>query len=119
MTHDNTAQALLILMVTPKLEEVLVDFLLQQTAISGFTTTPASGHGTHHGSQSAFKHSEVKHSPVKLSLVEQVTGRQNRVQFMLHATLPVMHEVIAALKAEFEHTDMHYILLPVLEAQSI
>lgn len=114
MTHDNTAQALLILMVTPKLEEVLVDFLLQQTAISGFTTTPASGHGSHHGS-----HSAVKHSPVKLSLVEQVTGRQNRVQFMLHATLPVMREVVAALKAEFEHTDMHYILLPVLEAQSI
>jgi hypothetical protein len=106
MTQDNAAQALLILLVTPKLEEVLVDFLLQQTAISGFTTAPANGHGTGHGS-------------VKLSLVEQVTGRQSRVQFMLHATLPVMHALIAALKAEFQHTDMHYILLPVLDAQSI
>jgi hypothetical protein len=106
MTQDNVAQALLILIVTPKLEEVLVDFLLQQSAISGFTTAPASGHGTGNGS-------------VKLSLVEQVTGRQSRVQFMLHATLPVMHELIAALKAKFQHTDMHYILLPVLDAQSI
>jgi hypothetical protein len=110
MTQHNAAQALLILLVTPKLEEVLVDFLLQQTAISGFTTTPASGHGTSHG---------AGHSTLKLSLVEQVTGRQRRVQIMLHATLPVMQELIAALKAEFKHTDMHYILLPVLEAQSI
>lgn len=112
MTQDNAAQALLILIVTPKLEEVLVDFLLQQSAISGFTTAPANGHGTGHGAGSG-------PSMVKLSLVEQVTGRQSRVQFMLHATLPVMHELIAALKAEFQHTDMHYILLPVLEAQSI
>ena len=106
MTQDNAAQALLILIVPPKLEEVLVDFLLQQTSISGFTTAPANGHGT-------------GHSMVKLSLLEQVTGRQSRVQFMLHATLPVMHALIAALKAEFQHTDMHYILLPVLDAQSI
>lgn len=110
MTQDNAAQALLLLMVTPKLEEVLVDFLLQQSAISGFTTTPASGHGTGHG---------ASHGKPKLSLLEQVTGRQNRVQFMLHATLPVMHELIAALKAEFQHTDMHYVLLPVLDADSI
>lgn len=110
MTQDNAAQALLILLVTPKLEEVLVDFLLQQTAISGFTTAPANGHGTGHG---------AGHGSVKLSLVEQVTGRQSRAQFMLHATLPVMHALIAALKAEFQHTDMHYILLPVLDAQSI
>ncbi len=110
MTQDNTAQALLILMVTPKLEETLVDFLLRQNAISGFTTTPASGHGTGHS---------VGHGAVKLSLVEQVTGRQNRVQFMLHATLSIMQELIVVLKAEFEHTDMHYILLPVLDANPI
>lgn len=109
MTQDNAAQALLILMVSPKLEEMVVDFLLQQPAISGFTTTPASGHGTHHGS----------HGGAKLSLVEQVTGRQNRVQFMLHAALPVMRDLIAALTAEFRNTDMHYMLLPVLEANTI
>lgn len=109
MTQENTSQALLILMVTPKLEEVLIDFLLQQPAISGFTTTPASGHGTGHSI----------HGSVKLSLLEQVTGRQNRLQFMLHAALPEVQALIAALKAEFRHTDMHYILLPVLEAQPI
>lgn len=110
MTRDHSAQVLLILIVTPKLEEALVDFLLQQSAISGFTTTPASGHGTAHG---------AGHSAVKLSLLEQVTGRQSRVQFMLHAPLAVMYPLIDALKSEFQHSDMHYILLPVLEAQAI
>lgn len=109
MTQNNAAQALLMLMVSPKLEEVLVDFLLQQPAIGGFTTAPASGHGTRQG----------VHGAARLSLVEQVTGRQNRVQFMIHAALPELHALIAALKAEFSNADLHYILLPVLEASAI
>ncbi|HSG92406.1 MAG TPA: DUF3240 family protein [Methylotenera sp.] len=108
--QENAAQALLILIVPPKLEEVLVDFLLQQTSISGFTTAHANGHGTGH---------IAGYGSMKLSLLEQVTGRQSRMQFMVHATLPVMHGLIGVLKAEFQHTDMHYILLPVLDAQSI
>ena len=104
--QDNTIQALLILIANPKLEEMLVDFLLQQSDLSGFTSMPVSGHGG-------------GHDTTKLSLVEQVSGRQRRVQFMLHAALPVLRELIAALKAEFMHADMHYMLLPVLEAQSL
>jgi nitrogen regulatory protein PII len=104
--QDNAVDALLILIVPPKLEEVLVDFLLQQNAITGFTSTPVSGHGS-------------ARSTDRLSLVEQVTGRQGQVQFMLHASLPVLHALIAEIKVEFENTRLHYILLPVLEAQSV
>jgi len=106
MTQDNVAQGLLMLIANPKLEEMLVDFLLQQKALSGFTSSQVSGHGTGKAS-------------VNLSLVEQVTGRQSRVQFIMHAALPVLHELIALLKDQFSNADMHYILLPVLEAQSI
>lgn len=106
MTQANAVEAMLILIVAPKLEDMLVDFLLQQSSISGFTSLPVSGHGSVHGH-------------VQLSLVEQVTGRQNRIQFMLHAPLPVLQGLIAEVKNRFQHTDMHYILLPVLEAQSI
>ncbi len=106
MMQDHANQALLILIANPKLEEMLVDFLLQQSRLGGFTSMPVSGHGS-------------GHDITKLSLVEQVSGRQSRVQFMLHAALPVVHELIAALKAEFTHADIHYILLPVLEAQSL
>lgn len=106
MTQDNAPQGLLILIASPNLEEMLVDVLLQQDAIFGFTTSNASGHGTSHGE-------------ARLSLVEQVTGRQNRVQFMLHAALPDLQDLIAVLKAKFKNTDMHYILLPILETQTI
>jgi len=106
MTQDNAPQGLLILIAAPSLEEMLVDLLLEQHAISGYTTSNASGRGTGHGE-------------ARLSLVEQVTGRQNRVQFMMHAALPDLHDLIAVLKDKFKTTDMHYILLPVLEAQAI
>lgn len=106
MTQANVAEALLILIAAPRLEDMLVDFLLQQNTISGFTSLPVSGHGSVHGH-------------AQLSLVEQVTGRQNRIQFMLHAPLPVLNALIAEIKQKFQNTDIHYIVLPVLEAQSI
>lgn len=106
MTQDNAAQGLLILIANPKLEEMLVDFLLQQNTLSGFTSCQVSGHGT-------------GKAAVNLSLVEQVTGRQNRVQFMLHAALPVLHALIASLKDQFSNADIHFILQPVLETGTI
>lgn len=109
MTQDTTLQnsvpqGLLILIVPPDLEETLIDILLQQTAISGFTTSHVSGHGSGHGE-----------SAVKLSIVEQVTGRQQRVQFMLHAALIDLQNLAASLKTQFKNTDIHYILMPIAE----
>lgn len=99
-----TMQGLLILIVSPDLEETLVDVLLQQTAISGFTTSNVSGHGSSHGE-----------GTVKLSIVEQVTGRQQRVQFMMHAALGDLQNLVASLKARFKNTDIHYVLMPIAE----
>jgi hypothetical protein len=100
-----TAQGLLILIVPPTLEEMLVDVLLQQSEISGFTSSKVNGHGTVHGGGAA-----------KLSIVEQVTGRQQRVQFMMHANVADLKKLVATLKARFSSTDIHYILLPILES---
>lgn len=106
MTQDNVFQGLLILIVPPSLEEMLVDELLQQTAIAGFTTSNVSGHGSSHGD-----------GAVALSLVEQVTGRQKRVQFLMHAALADLNSLIATLKVRFKNTDIHYILMPIAETQ--
>lgn len=100
-----TAQGLLILIVPPTLEEMLVDVLLQQAEISGFTSSKVNGHGTVHGDGAA-----------KLSIVEQVTGRQQRVQFMMHASVADLKALVVTLKARFRSTDIHYILLPILES---
>ncbi|NOT15586.1 MAG: DUF3240 family protein [Methylotenera sp.] len=103
MTQDNTTQAMLILIVPPKLEEPLVDILLQQTTISGFTTSPVSGHGTSHGA-----------GTVQLNLIEQVTGRQKRVQIMTHGAVEDLRVLAKQLKTKFANTDIHYILMPLL-----
>lgn len=109
MTQDTTlqnsvAQGLLIIIAPPDLEETLIDLLLQQTAISGFTTSNVSGHGSSHGE-----------GTVKLSIMEQVTGRQQRVQFMMHAALVDLQNLAANFKTRFKNTDTHYILMPIAE----
>ncbi|MDP1659811.1 MAG: DUF3240 family protein [Methylotenera sp.] len=103
MTQNIEPQGLLILIVPPSLEENLVDILLQQAGISGFTSSKVNGHGTVHG------------DAVKLSIVEQVTGRQQRVQFMMHATIVDLKNLVSSLKSTFRSTDIHYILMPILE----
>jgi len=104
MSQSPSEQGLLILMAPVSLEETLVDLLLQKDQISGFTTTNVNGHGRQHA---------------ELSLVEQVAGRQKRVQFMMHASFAELQELVVELKQVFSDTGMHYILMPVAEAQSI
>lgn len=102
MTQTVEPQGLLILIVPPTIEEMLVDVLLEQSKISGFTSSKVSGHGAIHENSS-------------LSIVEQVTGRQQRVQFMMHAAIADLKDLVTHLKTKFRSTDFHFILLPVLE----
>jgi hypothetical protein len=108
MTQNSSAQALLIVIAPPNLEEVLVDFLLLQKAIAGFTSSKVYGHGTRPGAGST-----------ELSMVEQVTGRQQRVQFMLHAKIADLHALILILQTKFGATNLHYILQPMLDIPAI
>jgi hypothetical protein len=56
---------LLVMNAPPALEEDLVDYLLSLPFIEGFTSFQANGHGQSTG----------------LNVSEQVTGRQQRIQF--------------------------------------
>ncbi|WP_022959025.1 DUF3240 family protein [Spongiibacter tropicus] len=62
-----STQQRLILTVPPSLEDELVDYLLSLESVTGFTSYPVRGHGENR----------------QLSIAEQVTGRQKRVQFEL------------------------------------
>ena len=97
------AQGLLMLFVPPSLEEMLVDELLQ-SVVSGFTSSKVNGHSTVHGD-----------AEMDLSIVEQVTGRQQRVQFMMHASVADLKNLVITLKTRFKAKDIHYVLLPILE----
>jgi hypothetical protein len=108
MTQGLSSQGLLILIVPPNLEEMLVDFLLLQTTVAGFTSSKVNGHGTVSGDANT-----------ELSMVEQVTGRQQRVQFMLHATISDLQNLVIALKTTFRSSDVHCILLPMIDIPPI
>ncbi|MBN4075300.1 MAG: hypothetical protein COA71_03935 [SAR86 cluster bacterium] len=75
-------QTMLVLNISPGVEEDLVDYLLEQAFISGFTSYPVRGHG-------AFS---------DMSLAEQVTGRRKRVQLEMLLEQEEVGEVLSGLK---------------------
>ncbi|WP_461518626.1 DUF3240 family protein [Porticoccus sp.] len=90
---------LLVLNITPELEEDLVDYLLSSTEVSGFTSYPVHGHGEQHN----------------LSIAEQVSGRRKRIQFEILLPEEYSAEVLAGL-AEQVGKGIHYWQLPVLRS---
>jgi Protein of unknown function (DUF3240). len=62
---EGQGKTLLVLNISPQVEDAMVDYLLAQSAVSGFTSYPVRGHGEHS----------------HLSIAEQVSGRRKRIQF--------------------------------------
>lgn len=92
-------ECLLVLIVTPQIENAMVDWLLDRDDVAGFTGITASGHG-------ASVHS--------LSVAEQVAGRQRQVMFQLHLPQSVAEALIEAVRADFGGSGIHYWLMPLL-----
>jgi len=96
---SDTDQTLLSLVVSPMVEDTLVDWLLARDEVPGFTSSPANGHGS---------------SIHSMSLAEQVSGRRRQVLFQLHLTQAQAETVIAELQRDFGDSGMHYWLTPVV-----
>lgn len=99
---DNPSEqnpCLVMLFATPALEESLVDWLLENESISGFSTTESYGHGQRASS---------------MSLFEQVTGRQRRIQFLIEINEGLVGSLLNALEANFP--GLHFMVIPVLSA---
>ncbi|MGB4811509.1 MAG: DUF3240 family protein [Methylophilaceae bacterium] len=95
---------LLTLITSPSLEEAMIDWLLMQTEISGFSTSKIDGHGAREKSYSA---------------LEQVTGRQKKLQFVVHTETTIAAELVAQLKQKFKNTGLHYYITPIIEFGSV
>lgn len=93
--------ALLSLVVSTAIEDAIVDWLLEQRQIAGFTSIPVSGHGT---------------SIHSLSAHEQVTGRRKQVLFQMYMPLSHTRVVIEALKRKYQGSGIHYWVTPVADA---
>lgn len=95
----NPEQQLLVLSAPPRLEEAIIDWLLEHGEGAGFTSRNVNGHSSRHG---------------HLSLAEQVSGRQRRVQFQVHAEAERVQVMLQGLYRDFTGSDIHYWVAPLV-----
>ena len=95
---------ILTLISAPSMEETLIDWLLTRDDISGFSSVEIYGHGSR---------------STNLTLLEQVTGRQKRIQFLIHTQTEVAKRLVDELKHQYPNTGLHYMMTPILEAGQI
>jgi Protein of unknown function (DUF3240) len=98
MSTNTFSSFLVTINVPPALEERVVDWLLEREDAPGFTSYIANGHGANH-----------EH----LSLAEQVSGRQRRIEFRVEVPSDTLDAFVAALSAAFGGADVYYFVLPV------
>lgn len=87
--------------VPPALEEALVDWLLARDSVAGFTSYRAYGHAASH-----------EH----LSVAEQVSGRQRRLEFRVVLPAGTLGPFLSDLAGRFEGADLFYVATPVLRS---
>jgi len=94
---------LLTIIVPPVMEEVVVDWLLTQPNITGFTSHAANGHGSGH----------------EMSLSEQVTGRRRQITFWVELEKKMAGSILTELKQSFSGSGLHYWMVPLLDSGTI
>lgn len=95
---------LLTIIAPPALEETLVDWLLENEHIDGFSSSEINGHGERQAG---------------LTLLEQVTGRQRRVQFLVQADPESAADLLQQMRERFAGVGLYYFLTPVIESGRI
>jgi Protein of unknown function (DUF3240) len=98
MNAPLTEQVLVVISSPPSLESQIVDWLLSNNG-SGFSSTAIHGHSTRHD---------------HLSIAEQVSGRQKRIQFQVQMSAGDLDGFLGTLEGDFAGADLHYWALPLL-----
>ncbi len=94
----NEHNRLLTIVVSPDIEDIVVDWLLARDDLPGFSTMPIRGHGEH---------------PEAMDLREQVAGRRARVMIQSCLSSGTAETVVEALRAAFPGTGIRYWVTPL------
>ena len=92
-------RVLISIVVVPTIEDMVVDWLLEQEHIPGFTSLAVDGHGS---------------STRSMSIGEQVAGRKKQVMFQFYLPESQMEAVVEGLNGAFSGTGLHYWVTPVM-----
>jgi len=99
MTETTANDALVMLTVSPQMEDEVVDWLLGDPDTTGFTTVPAFGHGGPHH---------------LLSIAEQVAGKRARVQFQIVTSAPRAAALLTGFERAFPGANAHAWAVPLM-----
>lgn len=91
--------SLLTVIAPAALEEVLVDWLLENAPGRGFCSGPIHGHSERHE---------------QLSLSEQVSGRKRQIRFEMAACDQEVAELLERLRQDFARADLVYWIMPLI-----
>jgi hypothetical protein len=97
MTGYSTTTVVVTVNVSPTVEERVVDWLLDSD--QAFTSAPVYGHGADQRG---------------LSVAEQVSGRQKRVEFRIELDAASLDGFLERLASRFARTDLYFWVTPVL-----
>ena len=97
-------ECLVSLIISPDLEENIVDFLLTFESENGFKSYSVNSH---------------HHNPSGLSLIEQVSGRQNKICFEMYLANDDHPGFIDKLRKNFSGAAIEYRVIPVIDSGSI
>lgn len=93
-------QSLLVLVADTRIEEPVLDWLLDYREDILFTSDLVDCHGVEHAA---------------LSVREQVSGRQPRLMVQLRVPLEEGRRICSGLRAAFPKAGIHYWIVPVIE----
>lgn len=99
MTPADGALVQVTLVVSPAVSDAVIDGLLQQPMIQGFSSHDGMGHG---------------HDPQQLTVTEQVAGCQPRTFFSAIVPHAALAAFLEGLRADLAGMEVHYWATPVL-----
>jgi len=95
----------LLTIITPAaIEDVVVDWLLEQEGFTGFNSMAVNGYGL---------------GEENMSLSEKVTGKTDRMMFQMHLDIKLSEIIMANLKRDFAVSDIHYMITPISDAGNL
>jgi hypothetical protein len=101
MAKRKETKIALTLNVAPALEEHLFDWLLARDDATGFTSYAAHGHGARDD---------------RLSVAEQVSGRQRRLEIRVELRASELDGLLAALARDHGGADLHWFVVPIVRS---
>jgi hypothetical protein len=101
VTAGQDGRVAVTLSVLPALEERVVDWLIDRDVATGFASYAASAHSADHSA---------------LSAAEQVSGRQQRLEFRVELARDALDDFLSGLAGRFGGADLYYYVVPVLRS---